>query len=134
MTIASRGNRSTSPSGTKSGKSARYPTSRAAEMARFNARPTMATDRPLAFAASQIELIRATLLAKQVTATRPVAFAMAAVSPSFASFSEPVRPSTMAFVESPTRARTPSSPTAASRPRSVSQPRTGVSSNFQSPV
>ena len=133
-TIESRGNKSTSPSGTKSGKSARYPTSRAAEIARFKARPTMATERPLATAARQIESIRAILLAKHVTATRPVAFAMASVSPCFTSFSDPVRPSTIALVESPTRARTPSSPTAPSRPRSVSLPSTGVSSNFQSPV
>ena len=78
--------------------------------------------------------MRATLLAKHVTATRPFAAAMASVSPSRASDSEPVCPSTMALVESPTIASTPSSPSLPSRSLSVSMPRTGVLSNFQSPV
>ena len=134
MTTFSRGSKLMSPSGTNSGKSCKYPTSRAADIALFNARPTIATERSFACAAFTIESIRAILLAKHVTATRPLAAPIASVKPSRASASEPVCPATIALVESPTMTSTPSSPSLASRSLSVSVPRTGVLSNFQSPV
>ena len=76
-----------------------------------------------------IECIRATLLAKQVTATRPC-LSDRLVRPSCASLST-VRPST---IDCWSPAKTPASPTPRSRVASVSVPRTGALSNFQSPV
>ena len=69
-----------------------------------------------------------------VTATRPrAAFTSSAmVLPTSASDGE--RPSRTALVESPTMARQPSSPSARSFFSSVTSPRIGVGSIFQSPV
>ncbi len=60
------------------------------------------------------------LLAKQVTATRPVAAAIAFTQLLAWRASSWVRPATIAFVESPTIANTPSSPILARRLASVS--------------
>ena len=79
-------------------------------MVRCNARPTTDTARPLACAARTIESILATLLAKQVIATRPSAFPITSDKPSKAVCSDGVRPSTIALVESPISANTPSLP------------------------
>ena len=103
-------------------------------MVRFRARPAIQTERLLARAAVMMLSIRATLLAKQVTATICSAFAISSVSPAQASASDGVCPATIALVESPISAITPSSPSARSRALSASSPSIGVGSNFQSPV
>ena len=73
-------------------------------------RPTRATLRPAARAASATDSRRTTLLAKQVTATRPGSERISAASERRTSASEPECPSTMALVESQTSASSPSSP------------------------
>src|SRR5579872_4093810 len=77
---------------------------------------------------------RATLDANVVTATRPFAALTTATMVLATSVSEGERPSRMALVESPIRARTPASPSSRKRPSSVGRPTTGVGSIFQSPV
>ena len=134
ITRFSRGMRLASLSGTKSGISRRYPTSFAAEIVRFSARPAIQTERLFALAAVIMLSIRATLLAKQVTATIFSASAITFVKPAQATASDGVCPGTMALVESPISAITPSSPKARNRALSASSPSIGVASNFQSPV
>ena len=77
---------------------------------------------------------RATLLAKQVTATRPRRPRSSTDRLWRTSFSLPEWPSTMALVESQTIASTPRSPSAARAASSVGGPISGVGSIFQSPV
>ena len=98
------------------------------------ARPTTTTSRSAAFAASTTALTRATLEAKVVTATRPLAALTSFLMVAATSVSEGERPSRTALVESPTSASTPSSPSSRSRRSSVGWPITGVGSIFQSPV
>src|SRR6185312_3964612 len=73
------------------------------------ARPTTTTSRPAALAASATALRRATLEAKVVTATRPLAALTSLVMVAATSVSEGERPSRTALVESPTSASTPAS-------------------------
>ena len=94
----------------------------------------MATERPAARAASAIVSTRATLLAKQVTATRPCRLRTSPAIERRTSASEPEWPSTSALVLSHTIASTPASPSACSAASSVGGPTIGVASSFQSPV
>ena len=98
------------------------------------ARPTTTTSRSAALAASATALMRATLEAKVVTATRPLADLTSSVIVLATSASEGERPSRTALVESPTSASTPASPSSRSRRSSVGRPMIGVGSIFQSPV
>ena len=97
-------------------------------------RPTIATERPAALAASAMLSTRATLLAKHVTATRPCRLRISAAIERRTSLSEPECPSTNALVLSHTIASTPASPSASSAASSVGGPTIGLASSFQSPV
>ena len=108
--------------------------SRATCATRSMARPTTTTSRPAAAAASATARMRATLEAKVVTATRPVAPAISSRSVFATSASDGERPSRTALVESPISARQPSSPSRLSFASSVGGPMIGVGSSFQSPV
>ena len=77
---------------------------------------------------------RATLVAKQATATRFGAPRIMSVRLSNRSASEPDEPGLNTLVESQTMASTPSSPSWRSAASSDAGPTTGSGSNFQSPV
>ena len=79
------------------------------------ARPTMHDMRPAATAASATARMRATLEAKVVTTTRPVAFPMISRRVFATSASEGLMPSRKILVESQTSASTPSPPISARR-------------------
>ena len=98
------------------------------------ARPTTTTSRSAALAASATAFRRATLEAKVVTATRPLAAFTSLVMVAATSVSEGERPSRTALVESPISASTPASPSSRNRRSSVGSPMIGVGSIFQSPV
>ena len=115
-------------------ESTSMPTCRAAAAMRIIERPTRQTFRPAARAAWMAVSMRATLEAKQATATRPVWAATTRTSSSRTSASEPARPSTKTLVESQTMARTPSSPSRRRAAASVTSPSRGSGSIFQSPV
>ena len=106
----------------------------ATEMTRCSARPATTSLRSAARAASATALMRATLDANVVTATRDGASLMILASDLATSVSEGERPSRMALVESQTMASTPSSPRALSFASSGGAPTSGVASSFQSPV
>ena len=72
--------------------------------------------------------------AKVVTATRPGAVLISSAMHLATSASEGERPSRTALVESPTSARQPASPSARNFASSVTSPKIGVGSIFQSPV
>ncbi|MNE52883.1 hypothetical protein D3C80_1475800 [compost metagenome] len=78
--------------------------------------------------------MRATLEAKQPTATRPLRPWISSASLTFTSPSDPATPSTKTLVESHTMASTPSSPSFWMNSTSVRSPTTGSLSIFQSPV
>ncbi len=101
---------------------------------RHSERPISAVCRSLAAAAWAMLSSRATLEAKQHTAMRPLYWSKISVSAIRTSASDPVLPGSKTLVESPIKARTPSSPTARSASKSVGSPTNGVGSNFQSPV
>ena len=98
------------------------------------ARPTTTTSRSALRAASATALMRATLEAKVVTATRRGAFTISSVSVLATSDSDGERPSRTALVESPISTWQPSAPSARNFASSVGGPSTGVGSSFQSPV
>ena len=100
------------------------------------ARPDMTTLRPAACAARAIEMMRPTLEAKVVIATRCGASAMSLVSVAATSSSLGLWPSLRALVESQISASGgPSSrPIASKRPVSVGAAAMGCGSSFQSPV
>ena len=77
---------------------------------------------------------RATLLAKQATATRCRRSPIRRSSVARTSASEPDWPSTSALVESQTMASTPSAPIRRSAASSATGPTSGSGSSFQSPV
>ena len=106
----------------------------ATPMMRCMARPATTTCRPQALAASATALMRATLEAKIVTATRRLAPRMILPSDFATSISEGERPSRRALVELQIIASTPSVPSCLSRASSVGGPTVGVASIFQSPV
>ena len=107
----------------------------ATSMMRCMARPATTRCRPAALAASATALMRATLEAKIVTATRRLAPLMMLASERATSSSEGERPSRSALVESQIIAVTPSAPSCGEPSRSsVGGPITGVASIFQSPV
>ena len=110
------------------------PTDFAAAAIRCIERPTRQTRRPAASAARITLSIRATLEAKQATATLPRSPEIKSASASRTSASDPASPSTNTFVESHTMARTPSSPNLTIAASSVVEPSTGSGSIFQSPV
>src|SRR6266851_2592439 len=85
-------------------------------------------------AASATARSRATLEAKVVTATRPLAAFTSSVMVLATSASDGERPSRTALVESPISASTPASPSSRNRRSSVGTPMIGVGSIFQSPV
>ncbi len=103
-------------------------------MTRCSARPPTTSSRPAARAASATALMRATLDANVVTATRWGASLTSSAMVLATSRSDGELPSRMAFVESPTSASTPSSPSAVRRASSGLPPMVGVASIFQSPV
>ena len=78
--------------------------------------------------------MRATLEAKQATATLPRRPAIRGVRAARTSVSEPALPSTKTLVESQTMASTPSSPSLRIAASSVGAPVIGSGSIFQSPV
>ena len=97
-------------------------------------RPTRATRRSWAAATLAMVSTRATLLAKQATATRFFILPTRSCRLSRTSASEPEWPSTRALVESQTMASTPSSPRRRKAASSVTSPTSGSGSSFQSPV
>ncbi len=101
---------------------------------RCSDRPTSTGCRPLASAALAALSTRATLEAKQATATRPFAVITTSISASRTSPSEPDLPGDIAFVLSQTMASTPFSPASISACSSVLGPTIGSGSSFQSPV
>ena len=84
----------------------------AAAVMRCIERPARATRRPAASAARITLSMRATLEAKQPTATLPFSPPISFVSASRTPPSDPATPSTKTLVESHTIASTPSSPSA----------------------
>ena len=97
-------------------------------------RPRRHTRRSLASAARITLSIRATLEAKQPTATLPFSVPISLDITSRTPASDPATPSTKTLVLSQTMASTPSSPRRRMAPSSVSFPITGSGSIFQSPV
>ena len=93
-------------------------------------RPTTATRRSSAIAASITCWSRCTFEAKEVTTTRPRRSPITSwrTGPTLAS--DGAVPRRSAFVESPQRSSTPSRPSSASRAASVGGPSTGVWSNL----
>ncbi len=81
-----------------------------------------------------MESIRATLEAKQATATLPLRLPISGISALRTSASEPAWPSTKTLVESQTMASMPSSPSFWMASLSVTAPSNGSGSIFQSPV
>ena len=90
--------------------------------------------RPAATAASATLSTRATLEAKQVTATRPLRPLTSSSRLARTVASEPASPSTKTLVLSHTMASAPSSPMRCSIASSVTSPSSGSGSIFQSPV
>ncbi len=78
--------------------------------------------------------MRATLEAKQPTATLPFSERIRPVSATRTSASDPATPSWNTLVLSQTMASTPASPIRCSLATSVGAPTTGSASSFQSPV
>ena len=110
------------------------PTDLAAEVIRCIDRPARQTRRPQASAARMTLSTRATLEAKQPTATLPFSEPISSARATFTSASDPATPSTKTLVESHTIASTPSSPRRRMVSTSVRSPMTGSASIFQSPV
>src|SRR5919199_1231350 len=117
------------PSGT-----VRYPRSRATPMLRTIERPTSATLRPCAAAASSTCCTLCTCEAKLATMMRRLACANTRSSTGAISRSEIVKPGTSALVESTMNRSTPASPSRANARRSVSRPSSGSWSILKSPV
>ncbi len=97
-------------------------------------RPTSATLRPCAAAASSTCCTRCTWLAKQATMIRCSAAAKTSASTGPIARSLVTMPGTSALVESAISRSTPSAPSRAKPPRSVSRPSSGSWSILKSPV
>ena len=132
--MASWGKCLASVSGTKACRSSSRPTDRAAAVIRCMERPSRQTRRPAASAARITLSIRATLEAKQPTATLPFSLLISSIRATRTSASDPATPSWKTLVESHTMARMPSSPMRRSFAASVGAPSIGSGSSFQSPV
>src|SRR6478736_6806335 len=103
-------------------------------MFRTMLRPSSATRRPFATAASSTCCTRCTWLEKLATTTFFVAREITWSSTGPMSFSSGVKPGTSAFVESTMNRSTPSSPRRANARRSVMRPSSGSWSILKSPV
>ena len=103
-------------------------------MFRTMERPTKATRRPCAAAASSTCCTRCTWLAKQATMIRCLVSANISFSTGAMSRSLVTMPGTSALVESDMSRSTPSAPRRAKPPRSVSRPSSGSWSILKSPV
>ena len=107
----------------------------AAAVIRRIERPTRHTLRSLAFAAIMTDSNRATLEAKDATATPlPAYFPINLTNSSRTPSSLPAKPGEKTFVLSQIMAKMPSSPTAFKALESTGSPICGASSIFQSPV
>ncbi len=110
------------------------PRSRATPMLRTIDRPTKATFRPCAAAVSSTCCTRCTCEEKQATITLLVAARTTESRTGPISRSDVTNPGTSALVESDISRSTPSAPSRAKPPRSVSRPSSGSWSILKSPV